>query len=522
MKLILTHKKLGRTLSTETILKKSALATIINLDLTSLSVNSPILNEFESDEIITSLLFLLAFNDETNNKLTLNDKVKNVFVASCYDYLSKQSKYEFNTQWLYKIIDKWGAGVIQELIPRHFFSRYLLLNIIQYIGDYEIAETLFDEMDNDDPEYRTKAKIALLDLKGHSSDVNHRNIFTWFNEDIQLASYVADGRDEAMSLLHILKYMLKHEYPLEYINQTVEKLNSLYMVRGIMPFWKDAATALVLAASNHSLAQEYISLAMELNDSSMPSEDLIFYRLSNGLIDLPTACDALLVGYPIQPNLEILCNYFAVQKQSEIFLAIADASLIDNKSDNLSPTALMILCEHIPSEHSLNNTLMARLDGEYKSGFIAYAQINASDKVESLLVSARDSRNFWTEREANTEFFSHAIHVQPEQAFQRFFIEVSGEDIDYEVFMENFTEQHWSYFMTGLEKHFASTTDHIKFKTLQNIPISLIPKQYLEKLKQWIIGSNRKFKRDRLFSKLTLPANQLQALLIKLQELPLD
>ena len=68
MKLILTNKKLGRTLSTETISKKSALATIINLDLTSLSVNSLILNEFENNEIITSLLFLLAFNDETKNQ----------------------------------------------------------------------------------------------------------------------------------------------------------------------------------------------------------------------------------------------------------------------------------------------------------------------------------------------------------------------------------------------------------------------------------------------------------------------
>ena len=151
MKLILTHENLGRNLEHRNNFKKSARATIINLDLTSLSVNSLILNEFKNNEIITSLLFLLAFNDETNNKLTLNDKVKNVFVASCYDYLSKQNKYEFNTQWLYKIIDKWGAGVIQELIPRHFFSRYLLLNIIQYIGDYEIAETLFDESVMGDP-----------------------------------------------------------------------------------------------------------------------------------------------------------------------------------------------------------------------------------------------------------------------------------------------------------------------------------------------------------------------------------
>ena len=68
MKLILTNKKLGRTLSTETISKKSALATIINLELTSLSVNSLILNEFKNNEIITSLLFLLAFNDETKNQ----------------------------------------------------------------------------------------------------------------------------------------------------------------------------------------------------------------------------------------------------------------------------------------------------------------------------------------------------------------------------------------------------------------------------------------------------------------------
>ena len=240
------------------------------------------------------------------------------------------------------------------------------------------------------------------------------------------------------------------------------------------------------------------------------------------MIDLPTACDALLVGYPIQPNLEILCNYFAVQKQSEIFLAIADASLIDNKSDNLSPTALMILCEHIPSEHSLNNTLMARLDGEYKSGYIAYAQINAPDKVESLLVSARDSRVFSYIRSGNTEFFSHAIHVQPEQAFQRFFIEVTTKNIDYELFMANFTEQHWSYFMTGLEKHFASTTDYIRSETLAAIPMAIIPEQYIEKFKQWIIELEYGFDRDEMFSKLTLPVNQLQALLIKLQELPLD
>ncbi|MGR3981050.1 hypothetical protein [Pseudoalteromonas sp. 1181_04] len=502
--------------------KKSALAAIINLDTSSLSAADLMLNEFESDEVITSLLFLLAFNNETNNKLTLDEQVKDILVTSCYEHLSKQSKYEFNTQWLYKIIDNWGADIIQALIPRHFFSRYLLLDLINYISDYDIAETLLDEMDNDDPEYRTNAKIALLDLKGQTSDINYRNIFNWFNEDIQLTSYVADGREEAMSLLHILKYMLKHEFPLEYINQTVEKLNSLFMVRGIMPFWKDAATALVLAASNHSLAQEYIALAMKLNDSSMPSEELIFYRLSHGLIDLPTACDALLVGYPIQPNLQVLRDYFALDKQSEVFLAIADASLIDNKNDKLSANTLLTLCEHIPSEHALNNTLMARLDREYASGFISYALTHAPDKVESLLVLGRESRSLWAIIEANTEFFSHAINVEPEHAFKRFFTEIPTDYIDYGLFMANFTQQHWVYFMTGLEEHFASTTEHIRSETLQAIPISVIPEQYIEKFKQWIIELEYGFDRDEIFSKLTFPANKLQALLIKLQELPLD
>ena len=156
--------------------KKSALAAIINLDTTSVSAANLMFTEFESNEVITSLLFLLAFNDETNNKFTLNEKIKDVLVVSCYEHLSNKNKYEFNTQWLYKIIDKWGAGIIQALIPRHFFSRYLLLDLINYISDYDIAETLFDEMDNDDPEYRTKAKIALLDLKGQTSDINYRNI----------------------------------------------------------------------------------------------------------------------------------------------------------------------------------------------------------------------------------------------------------------------------------------------------------------------------------------------------------
>ncbi|MBB1282573.1 hypothetical protein [Pseudoalteromonas sp. SR41-1] len=503
-------------------LKKSALAAIINLDTSSVSAADLMFTEFESNEVITSLLFLLAFNDETNNKFTLNEKIKDVLVVSCYEHLSNKNKYEFNTQWLYKIIDKWGAGIIQALIPRHFFSRYLLLDLINYISDYDIAETLLDEMDNDDPEYRTNAKIALLDLKGQTIDINYRNIFNWFNEDIQLTSYVADGRDEAMSLLHILKYMLKHEFPLEYINQTVEKLKSLFNVKGIMPFWRDAATALVLATSHHSLAQEYIALAMELNVSSMPSEDLIFYRLSHGLIDLPTACDALLVGYPIQSNLQILRDYFALEKQSEVFLAIADASLIDNKNDKLNANTLLTLCEHISSEHALNNTLMARLDREYAPGFISYALTHAPDKVESLLVLARESRNLWTERSANTEFFSHAIHVEPEHAFKRLFTEVPTNHIDYKLFMANFTEQHWAYFMAGLEEHFASTTDYIRYKTLRSIPISVIPEQYIEKFKQWIIELEYGFDRDKIFSELTLPANQLQALLIKLQEQPLD
>lgn len=502
--------------------KKSALAAIINLDTSSLSAADLMLNEFESDEVITSLLFLLAFNNETNNKLTLDEQVKDILVTSCYEHLSKQSKYEFNTQWLYKIIDNWGADIIQALIPRHFFSRYLLLDLINYISDYDIAETLLDEMDNDDPEYRTNAKIALLDLKGQTSDINYRNIFNWFNEDIQLTSYVADGREEAMSLLHILKYMLKHEFPLEYINQTVEKLNSLFMVRGIMPFWKDAATALVLAASNHSLAQEYIALAMKLNDSSMPSEELIFYRLSHGLIDLPTACDALLVGYPIQPNLQVLRDYFALDKQSEVFLAIADASLIDNKNDKLSANTLLTLCEHIPSEHALNNTLMARLDREYASGFISYALTHAPDKVESLLVLGRESRSLWAISEANTEFFSHAINVEPEHAFKRFFTEIPTDYIDYGLFMANFTQQHWVYFMTGLEEHFASTTERNRFKYIKAIPMTTIPEQYKEKFIQWVIGLSKKRMCNNIFSKLTLPANQLQALLIKLQELPLD
>ena len=102
--------------------KKSALAAIINLDTSSLSAADLMLNEFESDEVITSLLFLLAFNNETNNKLTLDEQVKDILVTSCYEHLSKQSKYEFNTQWLYKIIDNWGADIIQALIPRHFFQ----------------------------------------------------------------------------------------------------------------------------------------------------------------------------------------------------------------------------------------------------------------------------------------------------------------------------------------------------------------------------------------------------------------
>ncbi|MBB1304360.1 hypothetical protein [Pseudoalteromonas sp. SR43-5] len=65
-------------------LKKSALSAIINLDTSSVSAADLMFTEFESNEVITSLLFLLAFNDETNNKFTLNEKIKDVLVMSIY------------------------------------------------------------------------------------------------------------------------------------------------------------------------------------------------------------------------------------------------------------------------------------------------------------------------------------------------------------------------------------------------------------------------------------------------------
>ena len=97
---------------------------------------------------------------------------------------------------------------------------------------------------------------------------------------------------------------------------------------------------------------------------------------------------------------------------------------------------------------------MVSLNREYAPGSILYALSYAPDKVELLLVSARENRYLWIERSANTEFFSYAIHVEQEQAFTRFFTEV--------------------------------TTDHIRYKTLQSIPMAIIPEQYIEKFMQWI------------------------------------